>query len=167
VDILKWLGEQLGNILGIVGLLTGFVFYWISRKPKRFGWHLVSKTEILSSKGRALPLKVVYDGEDVFSPNIIVLRIGNVGKAEIRPADYDGAVRIEFAKGRLLAFDISEKLNPQINVELVQDTPSSVAVSPSLLNAGEWVNLQFVTDVPLRHQRCTPGSPVSRAQRPT
>lgn len=148
-DIGNLLGDQIGNILGIAGLVTGFIFYWLSRKPKRFGWHVISTTEIVSFKGRSLPLRVVYDGEEVYSPNIIVLRVGNAGKAEIKPDDYDGPVRVEFTKGRLLAFDVSEKLNDRISIQLTQDSPMSVTVVPSLLNGGEWVNLQFITDGPI------------------
>lgn len=73
-DFWKWVGEQGGNILGVAGLITGFIFWWVSRRPKRFGWQIVSSTEIVSFKGRSLPLKVVYDGHDVFSPNAIVMK---------------------------------------------------------------------------------------------
>lgn len=148
-EVGKVLVDQLGNILGVAGLVTGFIFYWLSRKPKRFGWQVISTTEIVSFKGRSLPLKVVYEEQEVYSPNLIVLRLGNAGKAEIRPSDYDGLVRVEFSKGRMLACDISRKLNEQIVAEVTRDTPMSVTVAPSLLNAGEWIDLQFITDGPV------------------
>ncbi|MCT9868726.1 hypothetical protein [Paenarthrobacter aurescens] len=148
-EVGKVLADQLGNILGVAGLVTGFIFYWLSRRPKRFGWQVISKTEIVSFKGRSLPLQVVYGGEEVYSPNLIVLRLGNAGKAEIRPDDYDGPVRVDFSKGRMLACDVSRKLNEKIEVEVTRDTPMSVTVAPSLLNAGEWVDLHFITDGPV------------------
>jgi hypothetical protein len=142
----KWLGEQFGNVLSVLGLITGFWFYWLSRKPKRFGWELISKTRILSRSSRALPLEVVYDGQEVDSPNIVVLRLGNTGKAEIHAGDFDGPVRIEFGDSRLLSSNVSRKLDESISVDIVQDADKSVSFTPRLLNAGEWVELQFVTD---------------------
>lgn len=144
-----WVNAQLGNILGVVGVITGFWFYWISRKPKRFGWQVTSKVQIINFKGQSLPLKVVYDGHDVYSPNIIVFRVGNSGKAPILREDYDGPVRITFTKGRLLAADVSKKFDETIDVNLMRDSQNSVSFTPSLLNAGEWVEFQFVTDGPI------------------
>lgn len=146
-DVWKWLGEQVGNILGVAGLVTGFIFWWISRRPKRFGWQVLNHTPIISHSARWLPLKVVYDGQDVDSPNLIMVRVGNVGKAEIRGHDFDGPVRIDFKEGRILAVGVNDTSVPDISPDLEQ-APNSVAFTPSLLNAGEWIDLQFVTDGP-------------------
>jgi hypothetical protein len=156
-DFWGWVYAQLGNILGVVGVVTGFWFYWISRKPKRFGWQVMSKVQIINFKGQSLPLKVVYDGHDVYSPNIIVFRVGNSGKAPIHRDDYDGPVRIEFTKGKLLAADVSRKFVDAIDVKVERTSPTSIAFTPSLLNAGEWIEFQFVTDGPLKFPRFTCG----------
>ena len=115
------------------------------------------ETKILSSKSRSLPLKVVYDDLEVDSPNIVVLRVGNSGKAEIHGDDFDGPVRIEFNESRLLAASVSRKLDESINIDIVRDGDKSVSFTPRLLNVGEWVELQFVTDglleVPKVHAR--------------
>lgn len=149
-DLGKWLGDQAGNILSFVGgIVVSALFYWISLRPKRFGWQLISSNGIVSAKGRSLPLKVVYDGQEVSSPNIIVMKIGNAGKSEITAEDYDGPVRIQFNKSSLLACDVSGRLNEQITASVLKDTSSSVVVEPTLLNPGEWIILQFVTDGPL------------------
>lgn len=149
-DVGKWLGEQSGNILSFVGgVIVSFVFYWISRRPKRFGWQMISATRIVSAKGRSLPLVVVYDGQEVSSPNIAAIRVGNSGKSEITVEDYDGPVRITFGQSKVLACDISERLHGRITASVTKEPPSSVVFSPTLLNPGEWLDLQIITDGPL------------------
>lgn len=148
-DIWKWLGEQFGNILGILGLITGVWFFLLSRKPKRFGYQVISKTRILAHQSRALPLQVVYDGREVSSPNIIVLRVGNTGKAEIRAQDYDGLVEMEFRSSHILSSTVSGQSDDAITVDLGMEGRNAVTFSPPLLNPGEWIELQFVTDGPL------------------
>lgn len=58
-------------------------------------------------------------------------------------------MRIDFTKGSLLACDVSGQLHEHIKVDVVKESELSVAVTFSLLNPGEWVNLQFITDGPL------------------
>ncbi|MFB9654774.1 hypothetical protein [Pseudarthrobacter oxydans] len=151
-DLWKWLGEQIDIILGVAGLATGFIFWWLSRRPKKFGWEVLNYTSIVSRVGKGLPLKVVYDGQDVRSPNLVMLRLGNAGKAELRAQDFDGPVRIEFKSGRLLAASVIDTSVPDISPEFDQNE-NSVSFTPSLLNAGEWISFQFVTDGPLETPR--------------
>lgn len=147
-EIWKWLGEQLGNILGVLGLVAGVWFYLLSRKPKRFGWQVISRTRIISHQSKALPLQVVYAGQAVNSPNITVLRVGNTGKAEIHSRDFDGPVRIEFENSTLLSATVNRKFDEGIATDFDQDS-KSVTYMPPMMNAGEWVEFQLVTDGPL------------------
>ncbi|MDQ0923340.1 hypothetical protein QF038_001848 [Pseudarthrobacter sp. W1I19] len=146
-DFWGWINAQFGNILGVLGLVTGFWFYWLSRKPKRFGWQTISKTKIMAHQSEVLPLQVMYAGREVTSPNILVVRIGNTGKAVIHAADFDGPVKITFGISTLLSFTFSSS-DEGISVAVEQDL-NSLACKLSMLNPGEWVEFQFVTDGPL------------------
>jgi hypothetical protein len=44
---------------------------------------------------------------------------------------------------------VSKKFVDAIDVKLERTSPTSVAFTPSLLNAGEWIEFQFVTDGPI------------------
>lgn len=144
-----WVGAQIGNIISAAGLITGFIFYWLSRRPKRFGWEVMSNTPILSSDSGHLPLKVVYDGKDVSSPNISVIRVGNTGKMELTSADFDGPVRIGFENSEILQVLRSGRSDEGIDLKLTKDDLKSILCRPTLLNPGEWIEFQLVTDGPL------------------
>ena len=139
-----------GSLVGVLGLVTGFLFYWWSRRPKRFGWELVSRTRLLGSDYDGLRLRLVHGDDDkvVEQPNVVVIRIRNNGKVVLVSADYDVPVEVRFKDCLVIGAkysDPSGSLRPtQITLE---DTTASF--TPSLLNPREWFEIQFVTDGPL------------------
>jgi hypothetical protein len=146
-----------GAILGVIGAtLVSLAFYWLSLKPRRFGWQVMSMNRILSvPDDERKKLRVIYGDDDVTDPNIVVLRIGNVGKAEIAKSDFDGHVTISFDKAKLLARSVtavsSKDVRPQLGATVDLGTEGAqaawaVSLEPMLLNPGEWFEIQFVTD---------------------
>lgn len=143
-----WIGFA-GLIVGVLGILTGFLFFWWSRRPKKFGWQLMSKTPILTADAKGLPLKITYAGQhEVSRPNLVVLRFGNRGKVEIRSDDYDRPVMVTFDRAKLIGATLIDGLHLDVNTALFQEA-NSVTFIPPMLNKGEWLDLQFVTDGPL------------------
>lgn len=133
-DTWKWLGEEIDIILGVAGLVTGFIFWWLSRRPKSFGWQIMSQAPILSRGSSHLPLKVVYDGQDVSNPHMSVVRLGNTGKAELQSGDFDGPVRISFPNSSILQMFISGRSSEEINPTISKDSASAISFTPTLLN---------------------------------
>lgn len=145
-DFWGWFGSQWGSIVGVIGVVTGFLFYWWSRRPKRFGWQVMSQTPILSTSSGHLPLKVVFDGKNVSSPIISQVKLGNTGKIELKSDDFDGPVKIGFANSDILQIRISGRSTEDINPAVSKDTPKSISFTPALLNPGEWIEYQLITD---------------------
>lgn len=149
-EVGKWLGEQAGNILGVLGLVTGFIFYWMSRKPKMFGWEVVRSTRYPFASGRhwiddCVPL--VPDSET------IVVRLGNPAKAEIKAEDFDAPIAIRFEEGNVLAANIVDKHDELIRTNVSVRDNKTVVLEPALLNRGEWVELavNYVGDFEIPH----------------
>jgi len=100
-----------------------------------------------AQRGRT-PIKVVYGEQNVKNPNIIVLRIANAGRREIRVDDFDQPITVQFKDSRLLALDVIGQSSAGMTISFKVDTghPNRVLLNPMLLNAGEWIDLQFLTD---------------------
>lgn len=146
-EFLDWLGAQWGSLVGVVGVVTGFLFYWWSRRPKKFGWQIMNQTPILSTGSGHLPLKVVFDGQDVSSPYITQVRLGNTGKIELKADDFDGPVRISFNNSVILQVRNSGRSSEAINPALSKPASSkSISFTPTLLNQGEWIEYQLIMD---------------------
>jgi hypothetical protein len=111
----------------------------------------MNQTPILTADSKGLPLKILYAGErEVTRPNLVVVRFGNRGKVEIRSEDYARPVKVSFAKSKLIGSVLVDELglDPETETELLQDG-NSLTFTPPLLNKGEWIDLQFVTDGPI------------------
>jgi hypothetical protein len=59
--------DQIGAVVGIVAtIIVGFICYWLTLRPKRFGWQLMSMNRILRvPDDQRKKLKVVYDDSEV------------------------------------------------------------------------------------------------------
>lgn len=140
-----WVGFA-GLIIGVSALITGFLFYWWSRRPKRLGWQFMSQTRLPSvGTSGSLAKLVLADGQEVERPNLSVIRVGNTGKAEI-PADaFDGPIRVSFNRSKLIGVALYDRLGLGIRAEITQ-IDNTATFTPSLLNKGEWFEVQFLTD---------------------
>jgi len=151
----SWI-ETYGGWVGLGGLIVGLVsivlaVWFRPRQSKVLGWKYQSANRIISvtpAQLNKLRLRVVYGELDVDNPNIIVLRISNAGRQEIRVGDFDRPITVEFKQSQLLALNVIGQSTPSMKVSFKVDSlaPNRVTLNPLLLNAGEWVELQFVTD---------------------
>lgn len=105
----------------------------------------MSQTAILSNKSGHLPLQVVFNGQNVTTPYITHVRLGNTGKVELKADDFDKPVSISFDKSILLQVLVSGRSSEDIDPDLVQ-TSNSISFTPSLLNPREWIEYQLITD---------------------
>src|SRR5665647_659487 len=149
-----WIGVA-GAVLGLVGIGWGIYSYWRPRRSKWLSWNYPVATRIIRvlplQRDRLHQLKVVYGEREVDNPNIIVLRIANAGREEIRADDFTRQITVAFRRSKLLARDVINKSSEDIDVTFKVDTsaPNEVTVNPLLLNAGEWIEIQCVTDGPI------------------
>jgi hypothetical protein len=153
-----WIAHDEAVITLIIGAVIGAFVNWFffrrAEKPKRLSWEVMSHNPIISAdaqeRGR---LKVLYDGDPVDEPNIIVVRLGNTGKREILGTDFPEPIRLDFRGANVLTVQGVRCSNPGIAAQCIEDPtepPSVVLLRPELLNSGEWLDMKFVTDGELK-----------------
>jgi hypothetical protein len=133
----------------VITAVISFIFYRKAEKPKRLGWEVMSKSRIINaSRNQRANLKVVYKDQEVASPNIVVLRIGSVGKGAIRASDLPEPIKLELHDTKLLATEIVATSNPYVKADLrvSPDDPNLVELEPALFNSDQWLEVQLVTD---------------------
>jgi hypothetical protein len=98
----------------IITLVIGFIFYWLTVRPKRFGGDVLAQNPIISAPHEARgSLEVFFKTEEddkgeekrekLESPNLIVVRRGNPGRQNILPTEFDKPISIGFGEARLLS----------------------------------------------------------------
>jgi len=133
----------------IVTAAFGYLFYRRAEKPKRLGWGIMSKSRIINAgDNERANLNVVYKNQEVANPNIVVLRVGNLGKSAILRSDLPEPIRIMLHDTKLVATEIVARSNPDVKASLdtSADDPNVVELDPELFNKGESLEVQLVTD---------------------
>jgi hypothetical protein len=128
--------------------IVGWAFYWLTVRPKRFSWEIMSINPIIRAPDSARKsLQVLYDGDKKDSPNVVLMRFGNTGRKSIRPTDFDGPIRLTFDQPTLLSTSTPD-VEYGFSYDLVEDM-QGVQITPRLIKKGEYIDVQFITDGPL------------------
>jgi hypothetical protein len=127
--------------------VIGWVFYWLTVRPKRFSWEIMSLNPLISAPDSAnLSLKVLAGDRKMDSPNIMVVRLGNTGRKTIHDKDFDGPINLEFKTDGLISSPLSVKRAFSYGMTV---TSKSFEIFPRLIKSREYIDLQFITDGPL------------------
>jgi hypothetical protein len=94
-----------GTTLGVLGLVTGYIFYRRSQQPKTLDWVQLFDDFIVRSPAAGSGISVALKGTELLLPRIARIRIQNTGKQPIRPEDYFGPVTIEAPSAHIHSVD--------------------------------------------------------------
>ena len=127
--------------------VIGWLFYWLTVRPKRFSWEVMSLNPLISAPDSAdLALEVIAGGEKMTNPNIMVIRLGNTGRKSIHEKDFDGPITLKFDTTMLISSDLPVKRGFSYGTVMTSKTEE---ITPRLIKPREYTDLQFITDGPL------------------
>ncbi|GAB3863689.1 hypothetical protein GCM10029963_72850 [Micromonospora andamanensis] len=140
-----------GLALAVLGILVGIVIALLQRRPKRVVYDMITRSQIVSHTGyRATgKLQVLYEGRQLADPHLLVLRVANGGKIEIRPEDWIERLKIVVSRGvEIVDAAIAGSAPSNLEVKVEQTEKSQVTISSVLLNRQEWFDVQLLIDGP-------------------
>ena len=163
----SWIAKHwefvVGAVLGAGGLAIGAASWYFQRQPKRLDYEFLSRVTILHERADVLrgKLKMDYDGVPIKDPRIVTIRISNTGKRGISQDDFKNGRPITItyetnppfdghivATSRGLPIDAVEEIFPPISDPLADDYDPSPQILPRLISAGEWFDVQYLSDGP-------------------
>jgi hypothetical protein len=142
----------LGGLIGgiIVTWIITWIFYRKAEKPKRLAYEVKSSNRIINAPGKQRKqLKVFYQDVKLDNPNIVVVRLGNLGRKPILSADLDSKpITIDYGNSRVLASEVVQRSKRDLDehVEIDPDQSNLVIIKPQLFRSREWFDLQCLTD---------------------
>jgi hypothetical protein len=154
-----------GAILGIAGVAIGVASWYIQRQPKQLDYQFLSRVTILHERADVLrgKLKMDYEGVPIKDPRIVTIRISNTGKRGISRDDFKNGQPITIKYETNPPFDGHiVGLSPELPHDAVGEVfPSAIdpfaddydptpQITPHLLSAGEWFDVQLLSDGPSR-----------------
>lgn len=141
-----WLLLGLG---AVVSLIITLVIIYFQRRPKAFGWVLLSDANLIvkDHQGIGSQLEVAWNGDRVTAPRVVEVSLKNVGKEEILASDFDQPVRVHFPNARILEVGQSGASDQAMGGQsFALTSPDTVTVTPVLFNEGDWFDLLLIMD---------------------
>jgi hypothetical protein len=162
----EW-NAAVGGLLAVTGwlctvaaLILAVVFFYAGHQPRRFGWQILSLTQVwnpeLDKLPHKVPLELVSGTTTLVGPAmVIILRMGNTGRMSVDFDDKLPPVQIKFNKATLVDAKVVDTSNSDIKAELLRPTSQSVTFRPSMLQRRQWLELILVTQGVAEHPRIT------------
>ncbi|MBI5081456.1 MAG: hypothetical protein HZB17_09170 [Chloroflexi bacterium] len=134
------------GVLSLVATAIGLVFALIFI-PNRSLQFVVEQPILLVSVSPAFSneISVYYQGTRVEKVYSVIAHLKNTGNQSIELKDYESPMNFSVINGAQIAFVNLTKTYPEnINVSVQRASETRVELSPTLINQGEEITLQFV-----------------------
>jgi PASTA domain len=146
---MDWLA-LVGAVVGVVGLLFTFYSYNKSRKPKRLQYETRIDQDIVSQSRytRWDNLSVRFGDRDLKRPRVVVIRVTNTGKVEVRGQDFDEPLALNATDGsEIITATIAVYRGDQSQEVEPAKLSSAEVVAPNVvLNESEWLEFRLLVE---------------------
>jgi len=139
-----------GYVLGVLGILATIVAYFRAKVVKTVDYDPILSSSLIPTLTSAPDVEVRVDGDVVEKPGVCVVRILNSGRTAVDGHEWQGPLRIaldaDFRKVSVADRSSPEvALSPHWAYESGSKREANIT-NVGLLNPGEWLDLQFITE---------------------
>jgi PASTA domain len=139
----------LGLSLGVISILVAIFIAIKQRRPKRVIYDITANRRIVTGTDYKVTkgLVVTYGDRRLSDPYLVVVRIANGGKVEIRPEDWEESLSLK-THSEVVDSGVVGTSSKDMSVELTRVEAHQVTIGEVLLNQGEWFDVQMLVDGP-------------------
>jgi hypothetical protein len=139
----------LGLVLGAIGILATVIIASRQRKPKRVTYDVIANRRIITQTGYQVTkaLVVTYGDRNLSDPHLIVVRVANTGKVEVRPEDWEEPLSLT-TSSEIVDSGVVGTSSKDLKVEAAPVESHQIRFGKMLLNQGEWFDVQMLVDGP-------------------
>ncbi len=147
----------LGLLVGILSMVTAVLIARSQRRPKNLDYEVSNDTAVVAVDNKrhlsAQDLEVRFRGSSVEAPMLTTVRVRNAGRAAVDERDFDQPIVVHAGRDVLAAWCIAAPIG-RVTPEQVVDEDEldlhtgRIPLRPLLLQAGEEVQLQIISDSP-------------------
>ena len=136
-----------GFVLAVIGILVTIIIAIRQRRPKRVVYDvLVNRRIIARTTYQATgALAVIYGDRHLKDPHLVVIRVANGGKVEIRPEDWEEPLSLN-TSAEIIDSGVVGASSKDLQPEITSGEGHEVCLSKDLLNQGEWYDVQMLLD---------------------
>jgi hypothetical protein len=137
----------LGTILGMVGIVTGYVFYRKGLQKKEPMWDVRSNNIIRNFSSKLSDLKILYKEKEIHNLTISRVIFWNEGGDTIDKNDIDtiNHLRVEVADNiEILDIEILGTSNPSSQCRIALSEKKKGVIHFDYLDRGQWIVIQVI-----------------------
>jgi len=138
--------QDAGWVSILVAIVIAIVGWYFQRKRKGLSYQVVSKYPLVFVTESDRRVEVIYDGQVVIEPTILILRVRNSGNEPIRLEDFDRRIQFFFGEGSEIISASAMDVTPAALDVQIEVHERSVAVEPLLLNAGDAFSIRILLE---------------------
>lgn len=142
-------GTVIGSSIAVVGILVAIAIAVSQRQPKTLDWTVQANERILTAAARgAHDIRVMVGDMELTNPRLVVLRIFNSGKREIRHDEWDEPIRVRAASGTIASWGFATSFG--LTAEdffmhtILAQHRTSLELPQVLMNPDDWIDLDLL-----------------------
>jgi hypothetical protein len=149
---LAGIGVNLGIaslVVGIGAILIAVGIAILQRRPKRMVYDLSTNRRIVTRTTYQTSgvLRVMYGERKLEDPHLVVVRLANDGKVEVRPEDWQKPFTLN-TESEIIDSDVVGTSSEGINASIMGREPYKIYCNKMLMNRDEWFDVQILIDGP-------------------
>ena len=136
-----------GFLLAAIGILVTIAIAIRQRRPKRVVYEVLTNRQIIARTAYQTTgaLAITYGDRNLKDPHLIVIRIANGGKVEIRPDDWEEPLSLG-SDSEIIDSGVVGQSSKDLQPEIAGAESHQIWLSKILLNQGEWYDVQMLID---------------------
>ncbi|WP_216205500.1 hypothetical protein [Amycolatopsis aidingensis] len=139
-ELARWLAP----VIGLASFALTIYIYKRQKKGKSLEYFVSTNSTLI--KGKEFRLEVRFNSISVTDPTLVVFRLACSGRLPIEKSDFEQPLIIKFPGAiDILSVEISKRAPENLVVDTTIDA-QGVAVAPLLLNHGDLIEFQVLTE---------------------
>jgi hypothetical protein len=144
--------DWVGPAVGLAGLMFAIYVYIQNRRPKRLQYEIPTDQAIVSHSRytRWTDLSVRFGNRDLKRPRVVVVRVTNTGKVEVRDNDFDEPLAVSATgNAEIIAATIALRrkgAESSLEIEPTSLGATEVVAPKVVLNEGEWLEFRLLVE---------------------
>jgi hypothetical protein len=133
-----------GAVVAAIAIIVAVFLYFMGRRRKFLHYDVLSTTPLLRENelGDGHRLQVLFDGEAITHPCLVLIKLFNSGNVPIAKTDYETPLRVCFGEtAQVLTVEVSDTYPPGLEPSLTHSR-SEIAIGPLLLNQGDSISIK-------------------------
>ena len=142
----NFLGNGVGWVLAVASIGAGAYYFAYGKRRRKLEISALKASLITATARRENNLKVSFNEHHVGDPNIVTIKITNIGPKDIASKDFDAEKPVKIGLGALVVSRLQMHDNEIANFSEISEDSRHLLINPGKIAAGKTYSLRLLVD---------------------